>query len=167
MNNIKRPVNFENLIRKRPDAWALIRGNDLYPELIGHVRFYQITYGTMVVTQVQGLPNPGKYCESPILGFHIHEGSSCTGNAEDRFANVRSHYNPHSCPHPYHAGDMPPLFAADGIAFFAFLTDRFDVTEIIGKTVIIHSSPDDFSTQPSRNSGMKIACGEIVGRKGL
>lgn len=32
---------------------------------------------------------------------------------------------------------------------------------LIGKTVIIHSSPDDFMTAPSGNAGAKIACGEI------
>lgn len=56
---------------------------------------------------------------------------------------------------------MPPLFGNDGKAFSAFLTDRFTVKEIVGKTVIIHSSTDDFTTQPSGNSGEMIACGEI------
>ena len=61
----------------------------------------------------------------------------------------------------YHAGDMPPLFGTDRFAFSAFLTDRFSAEEGIGKTVIIHDSPDDFTTQPSGNSGVKIACGVI------
>ena len=56
---------------------------------------------------------------------------------------------------------MPPLFSNKGYAFMIFLTDRFKVDEIIGKTVIIHSMPDDFKTQPSGDSGMKIACGVI------
>ena len=56
---------------------------------------------------------------------------------------------------------MPPLFINDGYAFMIFLTDRFKVDEIIGRTVIIHSMPDDFTTQPSGNSGMKIACGVV------
>ena len=34
---------------------------------------------------------------------------SCTGNAEDEFANAKMHYNPTGCPHPYHLGDLPPL----------------------------------------------------------
>ena len=72
-----------------------------------------------------------------------------------------THYNPNQCAHPYHAGDLPPLFGSNGYAFEAFLTDRFTVSEVIGRTVIIHSKPDDFSTQPSGNSGEKIACGEI------
>lgn len=42
-----------------------------------------------------------------------------------------------------------------------FLTDRFKVDDVIGRTVIIHDKPDDFTTQPSGNSGEKIACGII------
>ena len=37
----------------------------------------------------------------------------------------------------------------------------FSVDEIIGRTVVIHSDPDDFSTQPAGNAGRKIACGVI------
>ena len=42
------------------------------------------------------------------------------------------------------------------------LINKFTVNEIIGRTVIIHSQPDDFTTQPSGNSGKKIACGEHI-----
>ena len=45
--------------------------------------------------------------------------------------------------------------------FSAFLSGRFTIDEIIGKAVIVHSSPDDFTTQPSGNAGEKIACGII------
>ena len=103
-------------------------------------------------------------CQNPVFGFHIHSGSSCTGNAQDPFADAGEHYNPGTCLHPYHAGDMPPLFGNNGYAFQIFLTDRFRVSEIIGKTVIIHGSPDDFMTQPGGNSGTRIACGPILGR---
>ena len=41
------------------------------------------------------------------------------------------------------------------------LTGRFRVGEIIGRSVVLHSDPDDFHTQPSGNAGMKIACGVI------
>ena len=46
-------------------------------------------------------------------------------------------------------------------AFQIFLTDRFTICEIVGRTVIVHSGPDDFTTQPSGNAGSKIACGQI------
>lgn len=63
--------------------------------------------------------------------------------------------------HPYHAGDLPPLFSANGNAVLEVLTDRFNIHQIIGKTIIIHRNPDDFTTQPSGNAGEKIACGVI------
>lgn len=72
-----------------------------------------------------------------------------------------THYNPYKCTHPYHADDLPPIFGANGLDFSAFLTNRFSPEEIIGKTLIIHSAPDDFKTEPSGNSGAKIACGVI------
>lgn len=155
--------NFVSLLRQRPQAIARIGGNEAYPDIRGMVRFYDTSFGVLVAAEIMGLPSAFGDCEGSIFGFHIHEGESCTGNAEDPFANVLSHYNPNGCPHPNHAGDLPPLFGAGGYAFSVFITDRFTVNEIIGRTMIIHSRPDDFTTQPSGNSGAKIACGEIRG----
>lgn len=161
MNNDIRCPNFAGLFCTTPHAEAIIAGGSDYPDISGRVRFYQIAYGVIVVAELIGLPLSTQKCKDPIFAFHIHEGGSCAGNSEDEFADSGMHYNPMSCPHPYHAGDMPPLFGADGMAFSAFLTDRFDVKDIIGRTVIIHDAPDDFTTQPSGNAGKKIACGVV------
>ncbi len=147
--------------RRRPDAYANILGSEKYPEIFGSVLFYETEQGVFVISEVLGLPKGEVGCSSPIFAFHIHDGDSCQGAGDMPFPNSGMHYNPEDCPHPYHAGDLPPLFGADGIAYSAFLTNRFIIPEIIGKTVIIHSSPDDFTTQPSGNAGEKIACGEI------
>ncbi len=56
---------------------------------------------------------------------------------------------------------MPPLFGNNGEAFMTFETNRFSVREIINRVVIIHRNPDDFTTQPSGDSGEMIACGKI------
>ncbi len=165
MNKDNYLPNFATYLHRRPDAYAIVRGGPNYPEIIGSVGFYSAPYGVIVVATVQGLPKASRQCDSPILAFHIHSGESCAGNAEDPFANAKTHYNPHGCPHPYHAGDLPPLFSSGGYAFSAVLTDRFNIDEIIGKTVVIHSAPDDFTTQPSGNAGDKIACGEILSRR--
>lgn len=148
---------------RRPQAFAEIKGSHLYPNLFGRVLFYEHPYGVLVVAEVEGLPNPEGACASPIFALHIHQGSSCTGDGRDHFGDTGMHYNPKDCPHPHHAGDLPPLFGASGYSFSACLTDRFTLGEIIGRTIVLHSSLDDFSTQPSGNSGVKIACGEIVG----
>lgn len=148
-------------LKQYPHAIAIIRGSRQYPEINGHVRFYHTKYGVLVAAEIFGLPAFKASCKSPVFGFHIHEGRHCTGNTKDPFADVGMHYNPGACDHPYHAGDMPPLFGNQGYALSIFLTDRFIVHDIIGKTVIVHSMPDDFTTQPSGNSGDKIACGQI------
>lgn len=88
-------------------------------------------------------------------------GTSCTGNLNDEFANAKTHYNPQNCPHPYHAGDLPPLIENNGYSYMSVFLNKFKVKDIIGKVIIIHDMPDDFTTQPSGNSGTKIACGEI------
>jgi Cu-Zn family superoxide dismutase len=49
----------------------------------------------------------------------------------------------------------------DGNAIMAVKTNRFSIHEIIGRTVVIHSQPDDFTSQPAGNAGTKIACGVI------
>ncbi len=148
-----------NTLNALPHAVALIEGRGIR----GTVKFFEQTGGVLIVADIEGLPVPREACGNTVFAFHIHGGASCSGNESDPFADAGTHYNPNSCPHPYHAGDMPPLFAANGRAFLAFLTDRFRVSEIVGKTVIIHDRPDDFTTQPSGNAGNKIACGVIVG----
>jgi len=153
--------DFSVLFKDRPMARARINGSILYPDIEGDAWFYQTEYGVLVVADIEGLPNPSGNCASPIFAMHIHEGGSCSGNNMDRFANVGEHYNPYNCQHPYHAGDLPPLFSVKGNAFLAVLTNRFRLDDVIGRTIIIHSSADDFKSQPSGNSGVKIACGEI------
>ncbi len=149
-------------MRGLPDAVAAINGGAEYPGINGSVKFYQTSRGVLTVAEIFGLPTSTEKCGNDIFAFHIHSGATCTGNAEDEFSDAGTHYNPTDCPHPYHAGDMPPLFSAGGTAYLAFLSNRFTADEIIGKTVIIHDKPDDFTTQPSGNAGNKIACGEIA-----
>lgn len=144
-------------------AYAVIEGGEAYPDIKGQVMFRATARGTVVSVTVTGLPKSHGPCAGGFLGFHIHEGGSCTGSAADPFADTGSHYNSSGCTHPYHAGDMPPLLNAGGVASMSFLTDRFTVGEVVGKTVVIHSGPDDFTSQPAGNSGMKIACGAIKG----
>ena len=138
-----------------PDAIAYIRGGPEAPHLSGEVRFYQERGCVLIVANIAGLPqgnDPG------FFAFHIHEGEDCSGEC---FSNTGSHYNSANAPHPNHAGDLPPLMLCNGGAYLAVRTDRFCVRDIIGRTVVIHSSPDDFHSQPSGNAGNKIACGVI------
>lgn len=139
-----------------PQAYARIMGSGQYPCVTGYVYFYNLCDGVLVVASVDGLPK-----RESVLGFHIHEGGKCSGNSNDPFADTGSHYNPGDCQHPYHAGDLPPLFVNNGSAFCAVATSRFRICDIIDRTVVVHKMADDFMTQPSGNSGAKIACGVI------
>lgn len=147
---------------KNPTATAKIRGNETYKDIRGKVDFYDTYEGTILIVEIYGIPKELEEKYGGFYGFHIHEGASCTGTAENPFADVGTHYNPASEKHPYHAGDLPPLLSNKGIAWAAIYTTRFYPEEVIGRTIIMHEKPDDFRTQPSGDSGEMIACGEIV-----
>jgi Cu-Zn family superoxide dismutase len=167
MMKIKNSNFFANMITSRkPFAKAEIRGGPLAPDVNGTVSLYPAHNGTLVVAEIYNLPQmmPGTANTPPIgpFGFHIHEGGACDpGTPEDPFKSAMDHYNPTGQPHPLHAGDMPVLFSNNGYAFLAFFTDRFTPQQVLNRTVIIHQSPDDFRSQPSGNSGKRLACGLI------
>lgn len=144
-----------------PEAYAFLYGSSAYPDISGAAYLYPIWGGTLMVVEVSGLPFSDQTCAERIFGFHIHEGRTCTGTKEEPFADTKMHFNPEGCPHPEHAGDLPPLFGNRGYALTIFYTERFYPEEVIGRTLVIHDMSDDFKTQPSGDSGTKIGCGEI------
>jgi len=132
-------------------------------KVAGTVNFTQTGDKLKVVANVSGLA-PGAH------GFHIHEKGDCS--APDA-TSAGAHFNPAGAPHgdpmqgDHHAGDMPMLEAdASGNARLsaelspAMLKDG--PANILGKSVIVHVSPDDLKTQPTGNSGARVACGVIV-----
>ena len=145
--------------RKRPDAVAKIQGGVEASRLSGCVQFFQENGCVLIVAWVSGLPRES---ETGFFGFHIHQGESCSGTD---FFETGSHYNPTAQAHPKHAGDLPSLLACRGNAYLSVRTDRFSVKDIIGRTVVIHSDPDDFHSLPAGNAGMKIGCGVIYKRR--
>jgi Cu-Zn family superoxide dismutase len=83
------------------------------------------------------------------------------------------HFNPLAKPHgnpvvpDHHAGDMPMLVAdASGnaalIVELDVMTVGSGITDIVGRGLIVHKDPDDFTTQPTGNSGARVACGVIT-----
>lgn len=137
-----------------PSAAAWIQGDAAHSALQGRVTFAPCRGGTLVTAEIWGLPRS----EPDFFAFHIHEGESCCAEG---FPQTGGHYDPEGRPHPCHAGDLPPLLSCGGRAYLSVLTDRFQVADILGKTVVIHSHPDDFRSQPSGDAGSKIACGII------
>ena len=147
-----------NLTRvSRPAAIARIHGGEDYPSISGIVSFFPMRDGMIVSVNIHGLPV--KENGRDIFAFHIHEGSHCTGKD---FSDTGSHFDLGHRLHPYHTGDLPPLFAERGKAYMDFWTDQFSIRDILGRTIVIHEHPDDLATQPSGNAGRKIACGVIL-----
>lgn len=142
-------------------ASAMLCGGNGYPDIRGTALFRRRENGVLVTINVFGLPKDGGDCDNRMFAMHIHDGELCTGTDTDEFADAGTHFNPNHCLHPQHAGDLPPLFGCDRTAYCSVLTNRFALEDIIGKTLIIHDQPDDFTTQPSGNAGIKIACGVI------
>ncbi len=131
-------------------AKAHIKGGRKYPGIDGTVYFREVKNGILVTAKINGLPQSNNNCIGRFFGFHIHEGTSCSGNSNDEFANSKSHLNPTYCPHPFHIGDLPPLIENNGYSYMSVLIDKFKIKDILGKVIIIHELPDDFTTQPSR-----------------
>ena len=129
----------------------------------GTVTFERTDTGVRVVADLSGLP-PGS-----THGFHIHEFGDCTGpdatTAGDHFAPEG---HPHGSPWapPRHAGDLGNVTAdGSGRAHLDLTVDNFTVSSgrsmILGRSVIVHAQPDDFTTQPSGAAGPRLACGVI------
>jgi len=127
----------------------------------GSVTFTQNGDKVTVNAKLTGLA-PGGH------GFHIHEKGDCS--APDAMS-AGGHFNPTGKPHgapdaDHHAGDMPML-QADASGNATLTTDLKGIGigsgpgDIVGKAVIVHKDADDYKTQPTGNSGARVACGVI------
>lgn len=157
------PHFIQLLTSSRPAAIARIQGDTVSP-VRGLATFYNTSAGGVLVqVEVFHLPDQNNPGASGFFGMHIHENGNCT----PPFDQSGSHYNPTSQQHPFHDGDLPPLLSNRGYAWTAFYDTRFGISDIVGRSLIIHENRDDFTTQPAGDSGKKIACGVIsvyVGR---
>ncbi len=144
------------LILQCPCCTAVISGSSEYPDIYGTVSFFKACNGSLIVAEIFNLPS-----QNNIFAMHIHNGTDCTENTTDSFENAGTHLNLTGKEHPFHTGDLPALFSNDGYAWTAVYTNRFNPSQVKGFPVIIHAKPDDYHTQPSGNSGDKIACGLI------
>ena len=146
------------LANDRPKAMAWVVDNKNNPTTSGLVKFYQPSNGGVLVeAEFFGLPDSSAANNSNFFAMHIHNFPDCGYD----FANVGTHYNPENLPHPFHAGDLPPLLSNQGYAWTAFYDRRITIENIIGKSIVIHAQGDDLLTQPSGNAGKGIACGDI------
>ena len=130
-------------------------------QVTGTVTFTKVGDEIQVVADIQGL-KPGKH------GFHIHEKGDCS--AADA-ASAGAHFNPTQQHHggpmtaDHHSGDLGNIEAdASGKAHLDW-KGKLSLSgkdSIIGKSVVVHEKEDDLKTDPSGNSGARIACGAIT-----
>jgi len=107
-------------------------------------------------------------------GIHFHAVGTCEGGAT-AFSTAGAHYNPlakeHGLENPNgpHAGDAPNIVTpASGVGKASFSTNRVSLTpgtislfDADGSSIVVHANADDQRTQPSGNSGARIACGVV------
>ena len=127
----------------------------------GQVTFKEEKHGVKLIADLTGL-TPGEH------GFHIHEKGDCS--APDA-STAGPHFNPTDKRHgdpgtlDHHLGDLGNLDAnKSGVAHLDVSFPHLTLTgpgSIIGKALIVHTSKDDFKTQPTGNSGAREACGVI------
>jgi Cu-Zn family superoxide dismutase len=137
---------------------------------IGSARFTEDARGTVHVNvTVRGLA-PGSH------GTHIHAVGRCDG---PDFLTAGGHFNPTGAPHgehsmhevtPHHAGDLPQVKVSRGgsghltttsVHFTLTHGDATSLFDADGSALVVHAAPDDFVTQPTGNSGARVACGVI------
>jgi superoxide dismutase, Cu-Zn family len=106
-------------------------------------------------------------------GIHFHQNAKCDG---PDFKSAGPHFNPEGkkhgfeSPEGHHAGDMKNITVdAQGKAELRFKTGDVDLGTDShslftngGTAIVIHAKADDYKTDPSGNSGDRIACGVIT-----
>ena len=149
--------------RAQNTARADLRNGDGKP--VGRADFQDSKEGVVVSVRIRDLP-PG------LHAVHIHAVGKCEG---PQFASAGGHFNPGQKKHGLknadgpHAGDLPDLLVnkagtgrfetvTDAVAFAAGPNSLFDQD---GSAIVIHATADDNTTDPSGNSGDRIACGVI------
>ena len=147
-------------LRAQNDASAILQptqGNSVR----GAIRLMGMGNGVHFTGTVTGL-TPGKH------GFHVHENGDCS--APDG-SSAGGHFNPSKKAHgspdaaEHHAGDLGNIEAdAGGSASVDIHANGVmlgtGATSVLGRAIIVHASPDDFS-QPTGNAAGRLACGII------
>jgi Cu-Zn family superoxide dismutase len=132
---------------------------------VGTATLSQQAQGVLIEARVSGLPQGAH-------GFHLHENGTCEPPS---FDSAGDHFNPTGRKHGIempdgpHPGDLPNIrVGPDGSgrlsALNPYVTLGEGKTSLLGqggRSLVIHSGADDYHSQPSGDSGQKIACGRI------
>jgi Cu-Zn family superoxide dismutase len=132
---------------------------------LGTLTLTESSQGLTLTGRLTGLA-PGEH------GVHIH----MVGQCQPPFTSAGGHWNPtnrqHGSQNPQgpHLGDMPNLtVGADSSANVQVTTTGGTLKganallDADGAAVVVHAKADDLKTDPSGNSGDRVACGVITG----
>ncbi|MDY8137025.1 superoxide dismutase family protein [Aquimarina sp. 2201CG5-10] len=131
--------------------------------------------GTVIFTETNGVVSMTATISNISEGnhaIHIHEIGDCS--AADG-TSAGGHWNPTNVSHgawgtaPFHIGDIGNIVVnSNGNGSISRETNLWcigcddETKNIVGKAIIVHAGPDDFSSQPSGAAGARIGCGEIA-----
>ena len=134
---------------------------------IGTVRIADHKEGLVLIPKLKGL-QPGEH------GFHFHENPSCKPKEQDGQMTAGlaagGHYDPdktgkHAGPTGKgHLGDLPALVVNDkGVAEGRLVAPRLKVSNLKGRSLMIHAGGDNYSDDPKPlgGGGARVACGVI------
>jgi superoxide dismutase, Cu-Zn family len=153
-------------MQRSADTSAVADLKDPQGQSVGTARFTQLGNAVRIVLDAKGLP-AGPH------GVHVHTVGKCD---PPDFNSAGGHFNPlgkqHGAKNPQgsHAGDLPNLtVAADGSGRMETTTEQLtlgsgptSIWDADGSALVVHAAADDFTTDPTGNSGARIACGVLV-----
>jgi len=126
--------------------------------VLGTVRVFSEPTGVLLRINAAGLP-------AGMHGVHVHSAGRCEG---PKFTSAGPHWNPtekkhgHRNPQGYHAGDLGSLgVGADGKLVAGLLVPGATIAglhDADGAALVLHANADDEVSDPSGNSGDRIAC---------
>jgi len=147
---------------KVSEAVSVINTDYKSKHIEGDVLFIQKENYVHIKVDIKGL------FKNHLHGFHIHE----SGDLREGCKSCCSHYNPNNTEHGDlyggHAGDLGNLKTDNnGNCKISLKTDKFNVDEILGRSIIIHEDEDDLGlgefkdSKTTGHSGSRIACSLI------
>lgn len=139
---------------------------------VGTISLWEDADGThMVVKGAAGEAlAPGEH------GIHIHESGVCDADADPAFDTAGGHFNPTDEEHgdvdadPSHGGDLGNMSVEEDGSFEQWATvskitlspdEDNSLNDADGSAIVIHAEADDLESDPSGESGDRIACGVI------